>query len=231
MTKYVFDNASEQPTAQRFAGLEELYDARTQRRLTATGLGPGWHCLEIGAGGGSVAGWLAEQVGANGYVLATDLDPRFLGGLAAAYAPQLEVRRHDIETDLLPESAFDLVHARLVLLHLQTAEAVLARLATALRPGGWLVVEDFDPTFVDRSFPVTDPRDAEVVRRTFAALGDLLEKRGAGAGWARGLHGSFLDAGLVEIGADGCFEIRRGGSPGAKVDAANLAQTGEVLVT
>jgi SAM-dependent methyltransferase len=229
-TGYVFDNAAEGPTAQRFAGLEALYDVRTQRALAATGVGPGWRCLEVGAGGGSVAAWLADQVGPAGAVLATDLDPRFLGALTGADCPQLEVRRHDVASDSLPEAAYDLVHARLVLLHLPTAPAVLARLAGALRPSGWLVIEDFDPTFVDRAFPVVEPADAAIVRRVFAALGGLLETRGAGPGWARALHERVVALGLVDVTTEGQFEFRSGGSPGARVDGANLAQAGPALV-
>ncbi len=230
MTGYVFDNAAEGPTARRFAGLETLYDPRTQRALEATGVGPGWHCLEVGAGGGSVAAWLVDRVGPDGRVLATDLDPRFLTALTSLDRVNVEVRRHDIAVDPLPERAFDLVHARLVLLHLPTAAAVLARLAAALRPGGWLLVEDFDPTFVDRAFPVADPVDAAVTRRVFGALGEMLETRGAGHGWARGLHGRVAASGLVDIVAEGHLEIRTGGSPGARVDSANLEQTGPALV-
>src|SRR5262249_20305982 len=42
---------------------------------------PGWRCLEVGAGRGSMAVWLAEQVGANGHVVATDIDVTYLGRL------------------------------------------------------------------------------------------------------------------------------------------------------
>jgi len=41
MSSYIFDNAAEEPTAQRFASLESLYDPRTIRFLETTGVGPG----------------------------------------------------------------------------------------------------------------------------------------------------------------------------------------------
>ncbi|MDQ6907521.1 MAG: SAM-dependent methyltransferase, partial [Chloroflexota bacterium] len=84
MSGYIFDNAAEQPTAQRFASLETLYDPRTIRFLEATGVGSGWHCLEVGGGSGSIATWLADRVGDTGHVLVTDIDPRFLVTLAKA---------------------------------------------------------------------------------------------------------------------------------------------------
>ncbi len=61
-------------------------------------------------------------------------------------------------------------------------------------------------------------------------MGDLLEARGAGTGWARGHHGRFVAAGLIDTGAEAYFEIRTGGSAGARIDAANLLQVGEGLI-
>ena len=74
---YVLDNADEQTSA-RFAALPRLYDPGTIRHLEQLGVGPGWRCLEVGGGGGSIAAWLSDRVGPTGHVLATDLDPRFL---------------------------------------------------------------------------------------------------------------------------------------------------------
>ncbi len=54
MDKYAFD-----PTwihaRQRLRGLERLLDPGTIRHLEALGVGAGWHCLEVGAGGGTIA--------------------------------------------------------------------------------------------------------------------------------------------------------------------------------
>jgi SAM-dependent methyltransferase len=94
-----------------------------------------------GAGGGSIATWFADRVGASGAVLATDIEPRFLSALAC---PNMEVRRHDIGVDALPERAFDLVHARLVHMHVPDRDQALERMIGALKPGGWIVAEEFD---------------------------------------------------------------------------------------
>ncbi len=48
-----------------------------------------------------------------------------------------------IPVNALPESAFDLIRARLVLGPLRERLAVLDRLTSALRPGGLLVLEEF----------------------------------------------------------------------------------------
>src|SRR5215469_14907004 len=111
---YVFDNRDEL-AQMRYRELSVLYDAQTTRHLEQCGIKEGWSCLEIGGGGGSIAAWLCKRVGNNGYVLATDIEPRFLHRLPFA---NLEVRRHDIRYEGLPKEEFDLVHARLVLMHL-----------------------------------------------------------------------------------------------------------------
>jgi ubiquinone/menaquinone biosynthesis C-methylase UbiE len=75
-------------------------------------------------GRGSIAAWLSERVGPTGQVIATDIGTRFLETLQR---PNLEVRRHNIVTDPLPEDEFDLVHVRLVLMHLPERDSVLRR--------------------------------------------------------------------------------------------------------
>ena len=142
MVTYLLDNASA-AAEERLSRLEDVLDPGTWRALEATGVGPGWHCLEVGAGAGSIAIWLATRVGGDGRVVATDIDPRYIEPLDDAL-PNLEVRRHDITVDPLPESSFHLVHARLVLEHLPEREIALQRMANALRPGGWLVIESID---------------------------------------------------------------------------------------
>src|SRR5262249_44149957 len=158
----IFDNAAEPETAERFASLDALYNFRTFRFLETAGIGPGWHCLEVGGGSGSVAAWMADRVGPSGYVLVTDIDPRFIEG------PQrhatVDRRRHDIGLDPLPEQAFDLIHARLVLQHVPQRQKALEKLVAALKPRGWLVIEEFDGRIVDRAIAAADTSDAERFR-------------------------------------------------------------------
>ena len=58
---YLLDNAAAEAQS-RFWALESIFDEATFARVRRLGLRPGWRCLEIGAGGGSVARWLADQV-------------------------------------------------------------------------------------------------------------------------------------------------------------------------
>jgi SAM-dependent methyltransferase len=94
----------------------------------------------VAAGAGSVARWLAQQVGPSGVVVASDLNPRFLEGMPA----NVEVRQHDVTNDDFEVGTYDLVHSRLLLMHLSDAAAVLDKMIQALKPGGWLVTEEAD---------------------------------------------------------------------------------------
>src|SRR5262245_18346844 len=116
--QYTFDNRAVQVPA-RLSALATMLDTGTIRHLTQLGISDDWSCLEVGAGAGSIASWMCERVGRGGHVVATDIDTRFLTTLRRS---NLEVRRHDVAADALPERQFDLVHARLVLVHLPKRE-------------------------------------------------------------------------------------------------------------
>ena len=220
---YVFDNAGHQ-AGQRFTGLAAVYDPGTIRHLTERGVGPGWRCWEVGAGGGSIAVWPAEQVGPSGFVLATDIDTRFLDALAR---PILEIRRHDIASDPLPEGAFDLIHTRLVLVHLPNRDAALSRLVAALKPGGWLVVEEFGaPAMLPE--PALDP--AEVPLKAQQLLVQVVAARGVDAHYGRAVAGRLQACGLVNIGAEGHVFRITGGSAGAPVVRAGIEQLREAIL-
>ncbi|MFH7595682.1 class I SAM-dependent methyltransferase [Streptomyces racemochromogenes] len=130
------------------------YDDVTMARLRALGAGPGWQCLDVGAGTGTVARRLLEEAGVAG-VLAVDRDVRFLGE-----RPGLEVLRADVTgPDFAPGRRFRLVHARFVLMHLPERERVVAALAEHVEPGGVLVLSDAVDLTSDRA-PRTPYADA-----------------------------------------------------------------------
>ena len=68
---YLFTHEDE-AERQRLAAIEAGLDPFTTECLEGIGVGPGWHCLEIGAGAGSIAAWLRHRVGRDGRVVATD---------------------------------------------------------------------------------------------------------------------------------------------------------------
>src|SRR5262245_16428671 len=224
MNPYIFDNSAEAETAERFASLDALYNFRTFRFLETAGIGPGWHCLEVGGGSGSVAAWMADRVGTSGSVLVTDIDPRFIERSGRRKLANVELRHHDIGTDPLPAQAFDLIHARLVLQHVPQRQQALERLMAALKPRGWLVIEEFDGRIVDRTIAMADASEAERFRKMGRVLGRLLDDRGFEADWPRRLYRHLKAAGLTEVGMEGHLAVREGGSLGASLDAANYAQ-------
>ena len=137
---YLFERRSDlgDLESRRLHAIADLFDPATRRLLAQVGVARGWRCLEVAAGTGSVAAWLADQVGPEGEVFATDIDLTHLVELP----PNVTYAQHDIVTDSLPEGAFDVVHTRLLLEHLSGRETALNRMASAVRPGGYVVVEE-----------------------------------------------------------------------------------------
>ncbi len=180
------------------------------------GSGEGWQCLEVGAGGGSVAEWLCRRVGRTGHVVATDIDTRFLEVLDC---PNLEVLKHDIVTDDLPERTFDSVHARMVLAHLPEYEKALRKMVSALKPGGWLVCEDMDNISVALVSPA-NPASTGIYLKVEDAVARAMAARGAVIDLGRRLYGLLLrQHELTDVQAEGRVLLRRGG---ADAEAARL---------
>jgi SAM-dependent methyltransferase len=138
---YAYSHTAEASESERLGFIERLADPFSHRNLATLGIQQGWRCLEVGAGHGSVARWLAEQVGPQGQVVATDINPRFLTEIDV---PNVEVRQHDIRTDPLEPGTYDLAHCRAVLGHLPEPLIAVQRMVAALRIGGWLLVEEAD---------------------------------------------------------------------------------------
>jgi SAM-dependent methyltransferase len=215
---YTFANSWEH-AQRRLQLLEEIYDPGTFRRLERVGVGAGWRCLEIGGGGGSIARWLCRQVGPEGLVVATDLDTRFLNELGLT---NLEVLRHDVVEEPLPPGPFDLIHARAVLMHLPVRVQVLGKLAEALRPGGWLVLEDGDRY----------GRDG-LATGEFREIWQWLDKAdppGVDLAWGRLLPERMVAAGLIDVRAESEVPLFPGRSAGSEFARLTLTQVWERLL-
>jgi SAM-dependent methyltransferase len=222
-TPYILDNAQAE-AARRMRVLARLYDATTWRALSEIGIGDGWQCLEIGGGGGSIAHWMAERVAPSGSVLCTDLDPRHM---AASQLPNLRIERHDIVRDDLPTAHFHLIHARLVLIHIPERDAVLERLVTALRPGGWLVIEDFD---VLSLLPDREVNPYEVPLPTADAMRIYMARGGVDARSGRLLYGKFRALGLAQVAGEGRLLMLDRANGGVDLTRVNFEQVGARLI-
>ncbi|MGH3344163.1 MAG: methyltransferase domain-containing protein [Carbonactinosporaceae bacterium] len=220
---YLLDN-QQAAAGERLDALSALFNPWTFRHLEALRLAPGWRVWEVGAGSPSVPGWIADQVRPGGHVLATDIDTRWLDG-----TPLVEVRRHDVGSDPPPSGPFDLTHARLLLTHVPDRTRALASMVAALRPGGWLVLEEADPTLqplvcLEEVGPAQ--RLANTLKRGFRSL---LAQRGVDLSLGRKLPRLLREAGLVEVAADAFFPIT---GPGCvELERATIKQLRERFVT
>ncbi|MCQ4041180.1 methyltransferase domain-containing protein [Streptantibioticus rubrisoli] len=220
---YLLDNRQRE-AGRRFDAFAGIFDPWTLGHLERVGLTAGWRCWEVGAGGTSVPTALAERVGTTGLVLATDIDTCWLTGLAAP----VEVRRHDVVREEPPGGGFDLVHARLVLVHLPTRAEVLRRLAAAVRPGGWLVVEDADPALQPLACLHERGPVEELANRIRRGFRTLLAQRGVDLSFGRTLPALLRGAGLRDVRAEGYFPVT---SPDCReLEAATVRQLREQLV-
>jgi SAM-dependent methyltransferase len=216
---YLLDNRQAE-AGTRFDALATLFDPSTFRRLEQIGVDTGWRCWEVGAGGPSVPSWLARRAA---YVLATDIDTSWLAGDA------YEVRQHDVGAEPPPGTgAFDLVHARLVLVHVPERRAALAAMIAALRPGGWLLIEDADPALQplvcpDESGPAQ--RRANKLKHDFRTL---MAQRGVDLAFGRTLPRLLREAGLTDVASDAYFPMS--GPASNRLEQATVEQIRDRLI-
>ncbi len=187
---------------QRLNLMSELLDPMHRSLLEKLGVQPGWRCLEVGCGNGSISQWLAGKVAPGGHVVASDLDVRYLDGL---HAPDLEVRRLDILNDPVEQGAYDLVTARALLHHLPSPELAVQRMIASLKPGGVLL--SIEPDFLPAT--ATEP---EAMRDFW--MGWLAWSRSAGIDYfiGRKMPAMLARLGLQDVGAEGHTAIYRGAS-------------------
>jgi SAM-dependent methyltransferase len=210
--EYVFDDTRADTELARLRAIEAVFDPPTQSRLQSTGLSPGWQCLEIGPGAGSVMHWLADRVGPEGRVVAVEINPRFLD---VRNRPNIEVLKGDLGEMELGRGRFDLIHGRYVLLHLPGYPPVLKQLLQALRPGGWLVLEE--PDF-SAARPVHGP---EAMRRSVAkvnrAIARMYQTHGIDHAMGLKLPGALKDLGVENLHVENDAPIAPGGSGVARM--------------
>jgi len=113
--------------------------------------------------------------------------------------------------DPLPTGQFDLVHTRWVLAWLPTPQQVLARLVAALRPVGWLLVEEGDLVTLYHS--ATPESFLKVARAFGAALATL---SGLDIFYGRRVYGDMWAQGLAEVGAEGRVCMLHGGGANSR---------------
>jgi SAM-dependent methyltransferase len=222
-SRYTFDNADTQgPYMLRL--LADILDEHSMHVLRGTGIGAGWRCLDLGPGAGTITTWLADQVRDGGHVTALDLDPCHIEP-----GSNLSVVAGDVRTADVPTDYYDLIHARLLLLHVPEREQVVARLVRALKPGGVLVVSDWDATRRDWLLHATTDAAGEAFEAFQAGLLAVLEANGADLRWARRAPLVMRRAGLFDIDTTVYSRLWAGGEAGCLLHESNSRQLEQAL--
>ena len=177
--------------------------------LARVSLGPGQSAIDLGCGPSGIIELLSERVGPGGRVVGLDADPAH-AALARQFARerglgQVEILAADARRTGLPADAFDLVHARTLLVTVPQPAEVLAEMARLARPGGW--VASLEP---DTEYSLCHPphpgwtRSREIFQAAFGRNGaDLLI--------GRRLTGLYRGQGLEDIGVEARAGVYRAG--------------------
>jgi len=199
--------------------MQAATDRFTTAHLDRLGVAPGWRCLEVGAGAGSIAAWLARRAGA-AHVVATELNTDFLAALREL---GVRVERHDIAADPPVSTDLDIIHARAVLEHLPARQDVLGRLVSWLRPGGWLLIEEVSFLPAAATHPVVE-------RVSKAVIEVMASTVGSDFAWARTLPLPLEEAGLAEVDAVISNQVLRGGNAVAAALVATIRGAAPLLL-
>ncbi|MGC4943049.1 class I SAM-dependent methyltransferase [Kribbella sp. DT2] len=221
--EYIFDTGSDLGIGHMDC-LQRVLDEPTTRFLEAVGVRPGQRCLDLGAGGGSISHWLADRTGPTGQVVAVDIATDQLTD-----GPGIEVHRHDVTTGLPVDGPFDLIHARLLLVHLPQREQVFEMLVDALAPGGWLVLGEFSGRPLTVVSAPSDEDRALWERMMHLSHDRLGAARGIDLGWAHSVQGRMDAAGLMNVHGMEYSQTTTGGGVGCLLHR-NLNQQAEPLL-
>jgi SAM-dependent methyltransferase len=125
-----------------------VWEPSGRQLLTKLGDGSGLRALDVGCG---ALGWLrilSEWVGPSGQVVGTDIDERLLDAahsfLEAEGISNAELAVDDLFDSKLEPESFDLVHARYLIAPLGRGPEQVASHRRLVRPGGSLVLEEWD---------------------------------------------------------------------------------------
>lgn len=190
---YVMGTTSEE--YERLRRQSELLEPITSSVLNRAGLCPGMRCLDVGCGPGEVMRLMAERVGLEGRIVGVDVDGK-LGREALSILREKGFRQCSfIEGNLesleqIDRDGFDLVFARLLLMHLDAPILALQKMYSQLKPGGRIVVQDYYFLTID-SYPALKPLD-EFKKVFFGVYNKACRETRMGVK----LPGYFIEAGI-----------------------------------
>ncbi len=161
--------------------------------LDRIGVGPGWHCLDMGCGPRGITDLLASRVGPNGRVVGLDADAAFVDYARRHAGGTIEFVQGNAYATGLPGGSFDLVHTRFVGSTAGEPEALIREAIRLARPGGIVAMQEPDmATLVcNPPHPAWDALRAALVG-AFAAVGSDISL-------GRRLYALARQAGLADV--------------------------------
>jgi ubiquinone/menaquinone biosynthesis C-methylase UbiE len=144
------------------------------RVMDEIGVRPGMIVADVGAGDGWFTFYLAERVGSSGRVIAEDIDAEALEAVRERRTrdkvSNVSVLIGGTEDPKLPAGAVDLALMVNVLSAVQNPQSLLGNLAKGLKPGGRLVIIDWNPRKLYPEMP--EPESTSALRQTLRQLQD-----------------------------------------------------------
>jgi len=126
----------------------ERYEHAAQWMLDQIGIQPGWHAVDLGCGPLGILHLLSDRVGNAGEVVGLEREPHLLGMaqtiIAERHLPNVRLVEGDASATELRRQAFDVAHARLLLIVSLDPERVVAEMVALVRPGGIVALQEFD---------------------------------------------------------------------------------------
>jgi ubiquinone/menaquinone biosynthesis C-methylase UbiE len=200
-TRYVFETSDTE--LERLIRMARFHEPHAAEACARTGIGPGGSAIEFGCGplGGLLA--LSDAVGPLGTVVGVDRSAEALatarGVLDSAGREHVCLVQADLNAvtsaDLCPPGPFDMAFAHFVLMYQTDPVASLRRMASVVRPGGHVVVQDLIDAQLVVPSPYSSAADVFVNRWFFP----LLLKMGGTPDLTQRLSAICQDAGLEEV--------------------------------
>jgi SAM-dependent methyltransferase len=190
---------ADQPSElQRLQLQSRVWEPSGRQLLSRIGRGSGARALDVGCG---ALGWLrilSDWVGASGQVVGADIDESLLEAartfLDEESIPNVELLVDDLFDSKLAPHSFDLVHARYLIAPLGRGPEQVAAHRRLVRPGGTLVLEEWDLG----SWHFNPP--APAAERLIRLLGEIFAGLGGEAG--RALPALFREIGVEDPALD-----------------------------
>ncbi len=201
--------ADQRSELERLQLQSHVWEPTGRQLLSKTGGGSGGRALDVGCG---AMGWLrilSGWVGPSGQVVGADIDERLLDAarafLEAEGISNVELVVDDLFDSKLEPQSFDLVHARYLIAPLGRGPEQVASHQRLVRPGGSLVLEEWDLG----SWHFNPP--APAAERLIQLLSEIFAGLGGEAG--RGLPELLREIGVEEPGIDAHVIALKPGHP------------------